>query len=68
MAPADKSRSMNIPDSTATKLSDVPFLPAGAGHYIGFLCPRCLLSKGPNGRRLQPVQGVRQYVCAGCVK
>lgn len=40
--------------------------PGGAG--ATFRCGRCTLFKSLHGRRMQRVQGLRQYVCAKCAK
>ena len=42
--------------------------PAGGGHASLFHCMRCALPKPQTGRRLQRVQGLRTWVCAGCAK
>lgn len=42
--------------------------PAGGGHASLFNCMRCALPKPQTGRRLQRVQGLRTWVCAGCAK
>lgn len=42
--------------------------PSGAGHASLFNCMRCSKPKPQTGRRLQRVQGLRTWVCAGCAK
>lgn len=41
---------------------------AGSGHASLFQCMRCAKPKPQQGRRLQRVQGLRTWVCAGCAK
>lgn len=44
------------------------FVPRGIGMYPLFRCARCNQGKGSAGRRLLRIGGVRQWVCAACVK
>jgi iron only hydrogenase large subunit-like protein len=53
---------------TTNTAPDVRFRSMQAGHYVTFLCPCCAKKKEALGRRLQRVQGVRQWVCRGCAK
>lgn len=46
---------------------DVPFRPAGPGMVTTFRCGGCRTFRLVPGRRLLPVGGLRQYVCAACV-
>ena len=41
---------------------------SGAGSFPLFKCPICNLPKASTGRRLQRVQGARQWVCQACVR
>lgn len=41
---------------------------AGSGHASLFQCMRCAKPKPQTGRKLQRVQGLRTWVCAGCAK
>ena len=41
---------------------------AGGGHASLFACMRCGKNKPQQGRKLQRVQGLRTWVCAGCAK
>lgn len=45
---------------------DVKFRPVGAGHHISFFCALCNQPRNALGRKLQRVQGLRQWVCKGC--
>lgn len=47
---------------------ELPFREMGAGMALSFRCARCNLPKAPLGRRLQMVQGIKQFVCKGCVE
>ena len=51
-----------------TQSADRPFRTAGVGMAPMFLCPCCAKRKHSTGRRLQRVQGIRQWVCQQCVK
>jgi hypothetical protein len=42
--------------------------PPSPGSTVTFRCARCTLFKRTPGRRLQAVDRVRQWVCAGCVR
>ncbi len=42
--------------------------PRGPGLYITYRCARCRLAKPCLGRKLQLVQGIKQFVCKDCVK
>jgi hypothetical protein len=41
--------------------------PSG-GHAMTFRCAACAGVRLVQGRKLQRVQGLRQFVCKGCVK
>jgi hypothetical protein len=47
---------------------DRAFRHPGVGMSPMFLCPCCAKRKQSAGRRLKRVQGLRQWVCAQCVK
>lgn len=47
-------------------IDEAPVLPAGYG--MTFKCAACVKPKPIVGRKLQRVDGVRQYVCAGCAR
>lgn len=51
-----------------TRATDRPFRHPGTGMSPMFLCPCCAARKHSTGRRLLRVQGLRQWVCAQCVK
>lgn len=41
--------------------------PRGPGMRITFRCARCHQPRDGAGRKLLRVQGVKQYVCRGCL-
>ena len=47
---------------------DVAFRFAGIGTAHTFRCGRCQGIRTTAGRRMQKVQGLRQYVCQACAK
>jgi predicted SprT family Zn-dependent metalloprotease len=47
---------------------DVRFRMAGIGMAHTFKCGRCEQPRSTQGRKLEKVKGLRQYVCQGCVK
>lgn len=47
---------------------DVRWKPAGTGHGMSFKCAACVKPKPILGRKLQRVDGVRQFVCKGCAR
>jgi hypothetical protein len=47
---------------------ELPFQQVGTGMVLNFRCARCNLAKQMDGRRKQKVQGLKQFVCKGCVK
>ncbi len=47
---------------------DVRFAPVGVGMASTFRCARCAGFRSITGRKLEKVQGVRQYVCASCAE
>ena len=51
----------------AIRVTDVRWMPAGAGHMTNFRCGRCAVHKQTLGRRLRRVKGVRQWCCKACV-
>ena len=40
--------------------------PRGIGLHSNFMCARCNQPRMTQGRKLQRVQGVKQWVCRGC--
>ena len=59
---------MNTPDNPGNGPREVKMPQPGTGHYCGFICALCCVKHGTNGRKLQRVRGVRQYVCKGCYR
>jgi hypothetical protein len=53
---------------TARHAPDVHWRHIGTGMSQRFRCARCDKPSESQGRKLQRVQGVRQYVCKGCAK
>jgi hypothetical protein len=47
---------------------DAKWQPTGVGMAPTFRCALCSKPRSPTGRKLQRVQGVRQWVCKYCVK
>lgn len=59
---------MNIPTDGRNTPRDASFRAVGSGHAMTFRCARCEQPKQTQGRRMQSVQGLRQYVCRECAR
>jgi hypothetical protein len=59
---------VTLNSDTARHQQDIPTKFAGPGVILTFGCPACGKSKLILGRRMRVFQGLRQYLCACCVK
>lgn len=55
-------------DDSVRRMPDGRYPPRGPGMSSTFRCGACGQAKSVVGRRMQRVAGLRQYVCAGCVR